>query len=432
MTITQALKVLRTDVFSHGERGAMTRSTMVTAGLQLAATAISFVSSLLYARVLGPHGFGLYAFVIACADLATIAVTMGIPAYLVREGAGRTGAQTQLRRWADRRILAAGLLAALTFALVAIIPQAGATQTLFLIAAPIPLITALAQVRQSLLASMKRVATGQWPRILGPLVMTLGMLGLWLWTGRLRPVEVTVAALVAGAIILVVNSIQLDRKTAAATPRSMPSPALRAALPFMVMGMLFLINSRADIIMLGTLNGPRPVGVYAIVVRAAAMLTFVLAAVEMVIAPRLAAYYRGNEMAKMQRLLTASARRAFLLILPLAALYLVAGESLLRLLYGDVYTEGTHALQILTVCYLFSLVFGSSTVTINMCGFERLTLWSVGAAVVTNVLLNALLIPILGMVGAAIATGISTVSFSFLQWYWARRHVGVQPGIFST
>ncbi len=63
MYLHRLLHTLRTDLYAGTERSAMTRSAAVTAGLQLVATIVTFGSSLLYARVLGPHGFGLYAYV---------------------------------------------------------------------------------------------------------------------------------------------------------------------------------------------------------------------------------------------------------------------------------------------------------------------------------------------------------------------------------
>jgi O-antigen/teichoic acid export membrane protein len=41
--------------------------------------------------------------------------------------------------------------------------------------------------------------------------------------------------------------------------------------------------------------------------------------------------------------------------------------------------------------------------------------------------LNLVLIPVLGMNGSAIATAVSLVLFSGLQWYWVRSRIGLRP-----
>ncbi len=427
MHLRRLLQTLHTDLYAGTERSAMTRSAAVTAGLQLLATIVTFGSSLLYARVLGPHGFGLYAYVTAWATLLTIPVALGLPAYLVREGAGRPGINRNLRRWADIRVLTVGAAIALVLVAAYWVPVVGRARILFLIAAPIPLLAALGQVRQSLLRALNRVATSQWPLVLGPLLLVLTMLSVWLWRGGLQPWEVMAAALAATALIFVVGHLQLHRVTRRIEATPPPALSLRAALPFMVMGVLFLVNSRADIILLGSLRGPHDAGIYAIVARAAAFVTFFAGAVNMVIAPRIAALYRATEWATLQRLLTASARRVLVLSLPLAVIFLVVARPLLTFLYGEPYAEGAWVLRILTLGFLSIVIAGSTAVVANMTGHERLTLHSVGVSVAVNIVLNLVLIPVLGMNGSAIATATSLVLFSGLQWYWVRSRVGLRP-----
>ena len=417
------------DILSRGERGVMTRSAGITAALLLATTAISFGSSLLYARVLGPHGFGLYAYVTAWTTLLTIPATMGLPSYLMREGAGRPGALRELRRWADMRVLVCGGVILAILAAAYWLPMAGRARLLFLIAAPLPLLAALGQVRQGLLRALHFVATSQWPLAFGPLILVLTMFVLWLVRGTLHPWEVMTAAVAATFLVFIVNQVQLNRVTRQRSGGDRPRPSLRAALPFMVMGMLFLINDRADIILLGSLRGPHDVGIYAIVARGAAFVAFVVTTVDMVIAPRVATFYRTGERQALQRLLTASARRTLLLSLPLAILFLVAAVQLLHFFYGNAYIEGAMALRILTVGYLFMLVAGFTTVTVNMTGHERFTLYSAGVTVGLNILLNFLLIPDFGMNGSAIATSASLLVFNGLQWFWVRRLIGFRPTV---
>jgi len=429
MTIRRMINLLIADLCAQGERGAIGRSTATTAGLQIAITMISFGSSLLYARVMGPHDFGLYAYVTAWTALLTVPVSLGMQSYLVREGAVRSGIQRKLRRWADARVLIAGTLAGCLLIAASFVPAAGQARMLFLIASPIPLLAALGQVRQGLLCSLKLVATSQWPLMFGPLLMALTMLGLWQWQTSLDPWEVTLAALAAVALILVIGHVQLNRVTTSDPAAPLPPLHLRAALPFMVMGVLFLVHDRADIVLLGMLRGPHDTGVYAIVARGSATVAFLAATVDMVVAPRFAAMHRNGDLAAMQKLLTSAARRVFLLSLPLAIFFLIAAHPLLRFLYGAPYGDGATALRILTIGYLSILFTGSTTSLANMTGHERLTLYSVITSVVANILLNLVLIPIYGMNGSAVATALSFFLYNGMQWAWVRTRLGLRPGV---
>lgn len=431
MRFMQPITRLYADVTDRGKRGAMMRSAGNTAGLQVASTLVSFGSSLLYARVLGPHGYGLYAYVIAWTTILAIPVALGVPTYLMREGAGRPGTTRALLHWADLRVAAAGLLAAVLLAAVWFVPRAGETRWLFVIAALIPLGTALGHVRQALLRSLHRVASSQWPLVLGPCVLLVTMFSLWLARGSLRAWEVTAAALVATFLITAIGHVQLRSATREADPIPRPALSLRTGLPFMVLGMLFLINSRLDIIMLGTLRGPAAAGIYAVVSRGAAFVTLLAAAANLVLAPRIADLHRMGSHELMQRMVTASAVRVLLLSLPLAAVLIAAADVLLSVLYGGVYAAGASALRILVLGHLTTVVTSVTSTVANMTGHERLTLYSVGVSVSVNFLLDLALIPAFGIDGAAIATSVSLALFNGMQWYWVRTRVGVRPTAFG-
>ncbi len=404
------------------------RSAGVTAGLKIGATLIAFGASLIYARALEPHGYGLYAYVMAWAALLTVPAGLGLPAYLIREGAKAPASLRWLCRWADLRVLASGLVAGILLACAVFLPQAAEARWLFVIAAPLPLLNNLGSVRRSLLQAQGRVARAQWPfLILGPLLMLAVLAGLWLWRGRLYPIELVAAITGAALLPLAVNQFQLSRATSRPGTEKHPSVRVRAALPFMWLGMLYLVNNRVDLIMLGSIKGAHDAGIYAVAARAGELITFFTLAASMVLAPRIARLYHDGEHALLQRLLSASTRRVFLLSAPLAILFIVAAHPLLHFLYGSAYAEGAIALQILAGAQLLAISSGPKGTVLNMTGHERLSALGVGLSLILNIVLNAALIPFYGVEGAAIATGTSLVLLNLLFWYWLRRRLGLRP-----
>ncbi|MGB8274445.1 MAG: polysaccharide biosynthesis C-terminal domain-containing protein, partial [Alphaproteobacteria bacterium] len=168
-------------------------------------------------------------------------------------------------------------------------------------------------------------------------------------------------------------------------------------------------------------------GIYAVAIRAAELLTFVLAAVNTVIAPRVASYYYQGDSVRLQRLLSASARRALLLTLPLGLMLIIAGPWLLNTVFGAEYAPGAIAMAILAGAQLVNVAAGSVGLVLNMTGHERITAWGVGLAAILNIALNALLIPLWGIEGAAIATASSLVAWNLILWLAVRRHLGLRP-----
>ncbi len=426
------LDTLRADLRGDTERGAMVRSAGLTAGFKIIATAIAFGASLIYARALGPHGYGLYAYVIAWAMLLAIPVGMGIPGYLVREGAKMPASLRWMRRWADKRVIASGLVIAILMACAYFVPQAAEARWLFVVAALLPLLGSLGGVRSALLRAKGLVARSQWPALIaGPALMLAVLAILWGLRGRLYPIELVAAMMGATFLQLAINEFQLRR--AAPGPRVTPAAPIRirAALPFMWLGGLYLLNSRVDLIMLGSINGAHDAGIYAIATRAAALVPFVVTAANLVLAPRIARLYHSGDHKLLQRMITAAARRAFIATLPLALLLIVAAWWLLYYLFGADFTPAARPLQILAGAQLAVVAFGSVGTILNMAGQEKKSMIGLALAVVLNVILNAILIPRLGPTGAAIATGSSRVFAQALLWFWLRHRIHIRPSPFG-
>ncbi|MGI0134621.1 MAG: oligosaccharide flippase family protein, partial [Candidatus Micrarchaeaceae archaeon] len=310
MHIRRLIQTLRADLRLDTTRGSLIRSAGVTAGLNIGATVIAFLASLLYARALGPHDYGLYAYVIAWATLLAIPVSLGFPGYFVREGAKTPFSTGWLRRWADKRILIAGLSAAILMASAWYIPQAAGSRWLFVAAALLPLINALGSIRSALLQSQGQVVRSLWAtQIAGPTLMLVVLGALWIWRGRLHPVELIFAMMGASLLQLFINSWQLHQTSPRPKFKPVEGMRLRAALPFMWLGGLYLINNRTDLIMLGSLRGAHDAGVYAVASRIAALVTFFAVAANANLAPKIAQLYHNGEHVLLQRMLRGAGQR---------------------------------------------------------------------------------------------------------------------------
>lgn len=410
----------------------MVRSAGLVAGFKIVATFIAFGASLIYARALGPHGYGLYAYVVAWATLLAVPVAMGIPGYFVREAAKMPANARWMRRWADKRVLAAGMVAGVAMACAYFLPQAAGARWLFVVAALFPLLNALGGVRGALLRARGWVARSQWPNLVaGPALMLAVLAIIWAVRGSLYPIELVAAMMGAAFFQLLANELQLRRASRA--PRLAPETkiSLRNALPFMWLGGLYLLNSRVDLIMLGAMNGAHDAGIYAIAARAAALVPFVVMAANLALGPRIARLYHSGDHARLQRMITAAARRVFAATLPLALLLILAAWWLLYYLFGAEFTPAARPMQILAGAQLATVAFGSVGLILNMAGQERRSLAALALAVALNIALNATLIPRLGPEGAAIATGSSRVFAQALLWFWLRRRLHIRPSAFG-
>jgi O-antigen/teichoic acid export membrane protein len=189
---------------------------------------------------------------------------------------------------------------------------------------------------------------------------------------------------------------------------------LVSLVPLALTAGLGVINAQADILVLGLFRPSEDVGVYKVAAQAAMLIAFGLQAVNMVIMPYIARLYAEGDQRRLQRLVTQSARAILALALPLVLAFVFFGDAILNLAFGPEYTRGHTALMLLSLGQLVNAGMGSVGVLLNMTGHEHDTLRGVAVAALANLILNFLLIPPFGLVGAAAATACTFVIWNLL------------------
>jgi O-antigen/teichoic acid export membrane protein len=203
---------------------------------------------------------------------------------------------------------------------------------------------------------------------------------------------------------------------------------MRSMLPLSLLSGMQIINTQADVVMLGLFTTSEEVGVYRAATQGAMLVVFFLSAINLVIAPYISQLSTAGKKEQLQRLATTSARATLLAAAPVAAAFVLFGEPILSIVFGEEFAPGHVPLAILCVGQLVNAAAGSVGMLLNMSGHERDTARGVAVATVTNVILNLILVPRLGMTGAAIATAVTLVIWNALLC----RQVWVRMGIQST
>jgi len=174
------------------------------------------------------------------------------------------------------------------------------------------------------------------------------------------------------------------------------------------------------------------VGIYRVVAASVLMINFGKQAIVSVVSPFFSRMYAKSEMQSLQALVTKSNQVVFLLSLPAFLVFLLAGEAMLGLIFGEEFSAGYVPLVILSLGYVFGMTIGSVSALLNMTGHEKYTAISVGMSAVLNIVLNLLLIPVWGIAGAATAMAVSMVISNSMLWVIAVRQLGIKSGIFGS
>ena len=124
-------------------------------------------------------------------------------------------------------------------------------------------------------------------------------------------------------------------------------------------------------------------------------------------------------------------RWVFSLVLPTFLIMLLFSEQILNILWGGQYTQASIALSILACGYLIDAMVGRVGSFLNSTGHTKYILYNNVAALTLNLVLNIVLIPIYGIIGAAIATATSTILTNVLMFaeVWRKENVISIPSV---
>jgi O-antigen/teichoic acid export membrane protein len=243
---------------------------------------------------------------------------------------------------------------------------------------------------------------------------------------QFRPTFVLLIQLLATAVALG-GALLFLRQTLGITIKKHVTPTyeirrwIGSASRLVLVDSMYLLTMNVDILMLGSMAGAEEAGVYKIATRGADLIVYTLFIVSIPLAPIIARLYAAHDYERLQRAITKTTRVACLVAIPVALLLVFFGEWFLAL-FGEGFVEGKPVLIILAFSQLFNAVTGPVGRLLVMAGHEGRAARAVSIGAVTNVILNALLIPDFGIKGAATATALSTVLWNgIMVWdVWSR------------
>ncbi|MDA2916249.1 flippase [Nitrospinae bacterium AH_259_B05_G02_I21] len=233
-----------------------------------------------------------------------------------------------------------------------------------------------------------------------------------------------VGAYIGAAVASAVLALRALRRLVPPGP-ARPKPGevwtlLSFSLPLLGAGAVGMIMEWTDTMMLGYFTATSQVGVYNVALRVATLSVMIHLGFSSIFAPISADLLQRNKMESLDQLLKIDNRWVFTLTLPIFVLAMLLSRDILAI-FGPELTQGSVALMVLTSALFFNACTGSCGAIIRMSGRTRLAFANNCGAGVLNVLLNLLLIPRLGILGAALATGASIVvvnALRLVQVWW--------------
>ena len=416
-------------------------------GLRIAFSGLSFLVSVLLARLLGTAGFGAYSYAFAWIVLLGIPAILGSDQLLVREVAAHHaksdwGLMRGLLRRASEAVLVVSLglallAAALAWALRGHWPSPIMLPTFWVALILLPLIT-LTRVRQGAMQGLHRVALGAMPEQLIQPALLVGLLSMayFFWRQRLTApfamgLNVGAAAVTfAVGVVLLYRTLPLPVKEAAPVYRDVAWA--RSALPLVFLAGAGVLFGQADTLILGAIKGAQAVGVYSVAHKGAELVTFALVVQNAAFASTAASLYAARDFERLQRLATRIARWTLAVTSPLAIVFIGFGHWFLLYCYGPHFTQARTALAILSFGQLVNVGTGLNGILLMMTGHEGDAATTLGGSAAANIVLNLLLVPGWGIEGAAFANTISVILLNVLLTLALYRKTGIHSTAWGT
>jgi O-antigen/teichoic acid export membrane protein len=225
-------------------------------------------------------------------------------------------------------------------------------------------------------------------------------------------------------------SIWLKQKCQGSKPIYLPKEWFAVALPMLLNDGAHVILSQTDILMIGSMIGSFEVGIYTAAMKTAAWVSFILVAVNAIAAPMFATLYTEGKLEDLQKLVANVARWLFFPAL-IVAIFLSLSADLVLGLFGEEFKAGRWEMIVLSCGHLVNVGAGSVGYLMQMTGHHRECAFVFCFSAVLNIILNSILIPTLGILGAAIATTLCMILWNLWLHQLVVSRIGVQPSIIS-
>jgi len=399
-------------------------STLLLAS-QVFAKLAAFAGVILLARILEVDDFGILSLALAVTGIVSLFVELGLDQLMIREVA-RDHSRIPYLFTSASLIKASLALAALPITIAALrltgLSSVSATIIIILTFAMLP-----AGFYHSLIAlfmGLERMAYTALANSLGEL-LRLGLIALVLLAGYgLEGVAWTyvISVSVLAAAMTAVARMRLRGLYAKPGARDTLVMA-REALPFMFLGLFFVIYFKIDFIMLAWMKDETMVGSYAAAYRLMESLLFVPAAFMGAVYPTLSRISSTGR----EAVLSASGktlRYMAMIGIPVGFGTMVLADRIILLLFGDAYSGSVLPLRIIIWAMVLIFLNCVCPVGLNAVGRQSLSVLVTGVGIIVNVMLNLVLIPPYGAVGTSIATTATEIVTSALFFFLFGRSIG--------
>jgi len=418
-------------------RGGITSFFIYGAGVGL-----TYCSQLLIARMVSVHAYGVYAYVSAWMVVLAYVSALGFDMALLRFVPTYEAVRDWQRlcgviQYGQRRAGAVGLaVVVIGICIVLLRAEASPLRDTLLVGLWLVPVWALLWIRCSVVRAFGAVVAALTPdRVVrdGFLVVLVGAATFGLgW--KMDAAMVMTATLISSLAGLALASLAMQRMRPSVLKYVVPEydAALwrRTVVPLVIIGAAEPLLNRTGVILLGWFDQTKEAGIYSLVFNIGFVVALPKIAINTLFAPTISSLFARKEQAMLQGLVTTAASWTLAASACIAFILFVLAQPFLEW-FGPGYEAGVPALRILLIAQVIAVGAGSQMFVMIMTGHERGAALLLVAHTAGNAALSAWLIGLLGLNGAAIATGAILVVWNAAMGLFLWRRLHLVPGVLA-
>ncbi len=429
-----------TSLVGNESNGLSLGTLLKTGGFKATSLGVVFLVGVFLSRVLGPESYGVYIYAYTIAMLVGLPLHVGLTLLIVRSVAQyqqqeRWAHIKGIKLWANKLVAGGSLLMSLTlFLYFTTLDNEVVRITHYLSLLIIPVVS-LAAIRTAILRGFSKPIAAQIPEDLVRPCCWLLLLIFAIYLREITPQLAMGTFVAAGLFALLVGQIILNRHTPLAVNKAKANYDsrvwLKTMMPLTLIGGIQMLNSQLDVVMIGAMLSKREVGIYQIAAQVVLLIQFPLIVINYIVPPKFSAYFMSGDKKSIQVLILSTTKMIVLVSTPIALFFAFYGTNFINIVFGLAYSDAYTSLLILVGGVYIAALIGSVDFLLFMSGHEAVVAKGQIAALLINIVLNLLLIPLWGISGAALATS-STIIVLYIYMgvtVWKKEHI--KPGIIS-
>lgn len=404
--------------------------------IRVCSAALIYLSQILFARWMGRFEFGIYVYVwtwvLLIGDLCDLGLASSAQRFIPQYAS--SGALAKLRGFlAGSRWLAVGSATGIAIIGVTAIKLLEPWLSDYVV---LPLMIACATLPfYSLMQMQDGIARSHnWihlallpPYVMRHLVMLVLMATAYFLKFPTNAQTAVTAVAASFALTVIGQTLFINRRlrrTVAPGPKVYEARDwLRVSLPILMVEGFYLLLANTDILVLQQFRPPDEVAVYYAAAKTLTLIAFVHFAVSAAVAHRFSEYHVTDNRERLEQILNDAIRWTFWASLAATVLILLIGELLLSL-FGPQFDDGYYLMFILAAGLMARAAVGPVERLLNMVGEQKCCAAVYAFAFALNLAMCIVLIPRIGLAGAAVATSTALIVESVLLFWVTKRRLG--------